>query len=239
MIKKFTVDELARMVDHTFVKAFATEEIMKKLCDEAKEYHFAMAAINSGQTVFCRKQLDGTDIHVGAAIGFPLGQTTIESKVFETKDAIDKGADEIDYTINITEVKAKNWEYVEKEMDSIVSLCKEHNKISKVILETAYLTKEEIIQICKIATKVGITFVKTSTGFDPEGATVENIRIMKRAVDGKVNVKASGGIRDAKKFKEMVAAGATRIGTSAGVSIIEEFKKEAALKNGFVEIDME
>lgn len=237
MIKRFSIDELARMIDHTYVKAYATREDMMKLCNEAKEYHFAMAAINSGQTVLCHEQLKGTDIHTGAAIGFPLGQMTIEAKVFEAKDAIDNGADEIDYTLNITEVKAKNWDYVKKEMEEIVKVSHDHNKICKVILETAYLEKEEIVQVCEIAKEVKIDFVKTSTGFDPEGAKAENVRLMKQTVQDEVNVKASGAIRDAQTFKKMVANGAVRIGTSAGVKIIEEFKKEA--KDGFVEIEME
>ncbi len=223
---KLTLDQCARMIDHTFVKAFATEDIMRQLCKEALDYHFAMVAINSGQTRFCKEQLLGTDIHVGAAISFPLGQTSIESKVFETKDAIEKGADEIDYQLNITEVKAKHWDVVKKEMEAIVYLSHQNNKICKVILETAYLEKEDIIKICEIANDVQPDFVKTSTGFAPTGATVEDVQLMKSIVQSPVQVKASGGIRDAKTFKAMLTAGATRIGTSAGIQIIEELRKE-------------
>ena len=235
-MKKYTIDQLARMVDHTYVKAHATKEQMKKLCEEALEYHFAMTAINSGQTAFCKEILKETDIHVGAAIAFPLGQMSIEAKVLETVDALKNGADEIDYTINITEVKDQNWAYVEEEMDQIVKVSHAGGAICKVILETSYLTKEEIVKICEIAKKVKIDFVKTSTGFSNEGATAENIALMKKTVGNEVHVKASGGIRDAATFKEMVAHGAERIGTSAGVKIIAEFKEEMD-EDGFIYIE--
>ena len=135
-MKRWTVEELARMIDHTYVKADATRKQMEKLCKEAREYHFAMAAINSSQTALCAEYLRDSDIHVGAAIGFPLGQTTIAAKVFEAEDAIQNGADEIDYMINLTEVKAGNWEYVKEEMQQIVTVCRNNGKLCKVILET-------------------------------------------------------------------------------------------------------
>lgn len=236
-MRKYTIDELARMVDHTYVKAHATKEQMRKLCEEALTHHFAMTAINSGQTAFCKEILKGTDIHVGAAIAFPLGQMSIEAKVLETVDSLKNGADEIDYTINITEVKDENWAYVEEEMDQIVKASHAGGAICKVILETSYLTKEEIVKICEIAKKVKIDFVKTSTGFSDKGATAEDILLMKKTVGNEVHVKASGGIRDAATFKEMVAHGAERIGTSAGVSIIAEFKKEAEANDGYIYIE--
>ena len=238
MIQKFTIDQLARMIDHTFVKAYATQADMTKLCEEAKKYHFAMVAINSGQTAFCHNLLKDTDIHTGAAIGFPLGQTTIESKTFEAKDALENGADEIDYQLNITAVKAKDWDYVQSEMQQITNLTHSYNKVCKVILETYYLEKSEIQKICEIACEVKIDFVKTSTGFGSDGAKIEDIKLMKETVQEFIHVKASGGIRDAETFKEMVSYGASRIGTSAGVSIIEEFKQEAQHNNGFITIDM-
>ena len=153
-MKRWTVEELARMIDHTYVKVDATRKQMEKLCKEAREYHFAMAAINSSQTALCAEYLRDSDIHVGAAIGFPLGQTTIAAKVFEAEDAIQNGADEIDYMINLTEVKAGNWEYVKEEMQQIVTVCRNNGKLCKVILETCYLTKDEIKQMCKIAVDV-------------------------------------------------------------------------------------
>ena len=239
MIKKFSVDQLARMIDHTFVKAYATEEDMTKLCEEAKQYHFGMVAINSGQAKFCHSLLKGTDIHTGAAIGFPLGQTTIASKVFEAKDALENGADEIDYQLNITEVKSKNWDYVKDEMQQITNITHQYGKTCKVILETCYLEKNEIQKICEIACSVQIDFVKTSTGFGSDGAKVEDVKLMKDTVSNLVHVKASGGIRDAATFKKMVSAGAERIGTSAGVSIIKEFEKEAAKNNVYIEIEIQ
>lgn len=168
-------------------------------------------------------------MHVGAAISFPLGQTTIETKVAETKQAIQDGADEIDYVINIGELKSGNLAYIEEEMMQIVSVCKENNVLSKVILETCYLTKDEIIEVCKIAKKVKPNFVKTSTGFGTNGATVENVKLMKETVGDDVEVKAAGGIRDYETCKAMIEAGATRIGTSSSFKILEGFDKENQL----------
>ena len=176
---------------------------------------------------------------VGAAIGFPLGQTTIAAKVFEAKDAIQNGADEIDYMINLTEVKAGNWEYVKEEMQRIVTVCRNNGKLCKVILETCYLTKDDIRQICKIAVAVKPDFVKTSTGFGSAGATVEDVALMRRCVGTAVKVKASGGIRDARTFKNMVDSGALRIGTSAGVSIVKELQTEAFKHSGYIAIPEE
>lgn len=238
-MKRWTVEELAGMIDHTYVKADATRKQMEKLCKEAREYHFAMAAINSAQTALCAEYLRDSDVHVGAAIGFPLGQTTIAAKVFEAEDAIQNGADEIDYMVNLTEVKAGNWAYVKEEMQRIVTICRNSRKLCKVILETCYLTKDEIEQICKIAVAVKPDFVKTSTGFGSKGATVEDVALMRRCVGTAVKVKASGGIRDAASFKKMIACGALRIGTSAGVSIIKELQTEAFKHSGYIAIPEE
>ncbi len=224
-MKTYTLDQLARFIDHTNLKPDATHSDMRKLCDEAKAYHFKMVAINQVQSQFCHEQLKDTDINVGAAIGFPLGQTTIETKVFETKEAIRLGATEIDYVINITQLKEKNYEYIKEEMRSIVTLCNEHNIISKVIFENCYLTKDEIIQLCLIAKEVQPTFIKTSTGFGPSGATFEDVKLMKTYVGDNVLVKAAGGVRDVETFLEMIRLGASRIGTSAGIKIIEDLKK--------------
>lgn len=228
----YTLDDLSRLIDHTNLHPDATIEDMETLCEEAKQYHFKMVAINSVQSQRCSKFLANTDIHVGAAIGFPLGQTTIASKVFETKDAISNGATEIDYMVNLTEVKASNWDYVKDEMTQIVNIC---HKASvdrteeipcKVIFENCLLTKEEIKQLAEIALEVRPTFIKTSTGFSHGGATVDDVRLMKEIVGDKVQVKAAGGIRDAQTFLDMIRAGATRIGCSAGIPIIEEIKAD-------------
>lgn len=220
-----TKEELARMIDHTNLRAYVTSSDMKKLCDEALKYHFAMVAINSGQTKRCSEYLKGTDIHVGAAIGFPLGQQTIETKAFETEEAIKNGADEIDYVINITELKEKNYDYIKKEMETIVDICHKYNVISKVIFEICYLTDEEIIKMSEIAREVKPDFIKTSTGFGSSGATLETVRLMKQTVGNTVKVKAAGGIRTLEEALAFVEAGAERIGTSKGVEIIESFAK--------------
>ena len=190
-----TEKQLAGMIDHTNLKAFATDADMKKLCDEAVRYGFAMVAINSGQSRRCSEYLRGTNIHTGAAIGFPLGQQSIETKVFETEDAIRNGANEIDYVINITELKEKNYEYVEEEMRRIVETCHRCDITCKVIFENCYLTDEEKLKMCEIALKVRPDYIKTSTGFGTSGATLEDVRLMKKAVGDKIKVKAAGGIR--------------------------------------------
>ena len=199
---------------------------MKKLCDEAKQYHFRMVAVNSVQSRICSKLLAGTDVHTGAAIGFPLGQTSIAVKAFETKDALENGASEIDYVVNLTEVKAGNWMYVQSEMEQIVSICREAGVPSKVIFENCLLSEDEKLALCKIASEVLPSFVKTSTGFSTGGATVEDVRLMRGNVDLRVKVKAAGGIRTADVFLDMIRAGAERIGCSAGVSIIEELRQQ-------------
>ncbi|MCB5440351.1 deoxyribose-phosphate aldolase [Anaerostipes hadrus] len=221
-----TVEQLANMIDHTNLKAFADDAAFEKLCDEAKKYNFKMMAINPAQTVRCKKKLEGSPVHVGAAIGFPLGQTTLECKIFETKDAIEKGADEIDYVINVAELKNKNYDYIKKEMEEIVKICREAGKTSKVIFENCYLTDDEKRKVAEIAKEVKPDFIKTSTGFGTGGATVEDVKLMKSVVGDEVKVKAAGGIRDLKTALAMIEAGAERLGTSAGVAIVEEYNNQ-------------
>ena len=220
--------ELAKYFDHTFLKPFATNADLEKLCKEAKEIGACMVAINTTWTKFCKEQLKGTDVHVGAAISFPLGQAGLASKIAETKIAIEDGADEIDYLIDIGQAKMGNWDYIKEEMEEIVKICRENNVISKVIFENCYLTKEEIRQVALIAKEVKPDFIKTSTGFGTGGATVEDVKIMAETVDGQVKVKAAGGIRDWQTCKAMIEAGASRIGTSSSLKILEEFEKENA-----------
>lgn len=226
---RYTIDQLSRMIDHTNVHPNATREDMVRLCDEAKRYHFKMVAVTAVQSKICSQQLAGTDIDTGAAIAFPFGQATIATKVFETKDALANGANEIDYSINLTEVKAHNWHYVKDEMAQIVRVCNEAGVISKVILETYFLTDEEIVEICNVASEIRPTFVKTSSGTVAGGATVEDVALMRKTVDPAVKVKASGGIRTADDFAAMVAAGAERIGCSQGIPIIEEFRRRISV----------
>lgn len=232
MKNNFTPESLAKYFDQTLLKPFVTEERLKEFCLESDRYGFAMVAINSAPVAFCREVLKNSQVHVGAAIGFPLGQTTIADKVFETKEAIKEGADEIDYVVNLVKLKSGNLEYIEEEMRSIVEVCNENNKISKVIFENCYLTDDEKKTLCEIALKVRPTFIKTSTGFGtPEkgiavGATLEDVRLMKSMVGDAIKVKAAGGVRTLDEALAMIEAGAERIGTSAGVTIIEELKSK-------------
>lgn len=222
---EITREQLAGMMDHTFLKAFATDADFEKLCGEAKENGFAMVAINSVPVKLCKKLLEGTPVHVGAAISFPLGQTTIETKAFETEKAIADGADEIDYVLNIGELKMGHDDYIKKEMETIVAICRRHNVLSKVIFENCYLTKEEIKRAALIAKEVKPDFIKTSTGFGTSGALVEDVRLMKETVGEEVKVKAAGGIRDWETCKQMIDAGAERIGTSNSIVICQQFSE--------------
>ena len=222
----------AKLFDHTFLKPYATRADMEKLCGEARRYGFAMVAINPVQTALCKQLLRGCDVHVGAAVGFPLGQTTVAAKVFETRDAIANGADEIDYVVGLTALKEKDYDTVREEMRQIVAVCRGHGVISKVIFENCYLTQEEKVALCHIAMEVRPDFIKTSTGFGSGGATVEDVRLMKSIVGDAVKVKAAGGIRDAETCLAMVTAGAERIGTSASVEILTELQKMAPAASG-------
>jgi len=223
--KNLTRQQLAGMFDHTNLHADASAADMKKLCDEARENSFAMVAVNSVQTELCKSFLAGTKVHVGAAISFPLGQTAMAVKVFETEHAIKDGADEIDYVVNLTEVKNGNWEYIREEMERIVSVCRKAGVISKVIFENCYLTDDEKVQLARIASEVKPDFIKTSTGFSTGGATAEDVRLMKETVGADVSVKAAGGIRSWDACRTMLEAGATRIGTSSSLKILKEFEE--------------
>ena len=230
MNTNLTPAQLAKYFDQTLLKAYASSEDFRAFCEESAKYHFKMVAINSAPVKKCKEFLKDSDVLVGAAIGFPLGQTTIEDKVYETEKAIEEGADEIDYVINIGELKSGNLAYVEDEMRQIVSVCRKNNKTIKVIFENCYLNDEEKRTLCKIALKVKPDFIKTSTGFgtpDPGvavGATVEDVRLMKGMVGDEIKVKAAGGVRTLADALAMIEAGAERIGTSAGVVIVEELK---------------
>lgn len=221
---KITPKELAGYFDHTQLKAYAVRADFEKLCRESREYGFRMVAINPAPVALCRELLSGSDVHVGAAIGFPLGQTTINDKANETKEAIRNGADEIDYVVNLTELKEKNYGYVEREMASIVETCRKAGVISKVIFENCYLTDQEKEALCRIALEVRPDFIKTSTGFGSGGATTADIMLMKRMVGDAVKIKAAGGIRTLDTALEMIDMGVSRIGSTASVSIVEELK---------------
>ncbi len=220
-----TLEEITQYIDHTLLKPYASKEAMQAFCNEAKELKVKMVAINSYYTKFCKELLKDTTIHVGAAISFPLGQTTIAVKAFETIEAIKDGADEIDYVLNLAKVKDGDFTYIKEEMETIVKICREAGIISKVIFENCYLTKDEIRKCAQIAKEVKPDFIKTSTGFGPGGALIEDAKIMLETVDGVCKVKAAGGIRDYKTFNEFINLGVERIGTSSTKTIIKEFKE--------------
>lgn len=224
IIANLSVKQLAGMIDHTFLKPFGTAENIEKLCDEARKYEFAMVAINPAEVETCVKLLEGSPVRVGAAIGFPLGQTTTECKAFETRDAIAKGATEIDTVINVRALQKGRLDIVKKEIEEMVAICRPAGVICKVILETCYLSDAEKETVCRIAKEAGVDFVKTSTGFGTAGATVEDVALMRRVVSPEIGVKAAGGIRDLDTALAMIKAGATRIGTSSGVTIVEAYK---------------
>lgn len=224
--EKLTTSTLAHLFDHTLLKAYATKTDFEQLCKDADTIGAAMVAINSAPVALCTDLLKNSKVHVGAAISFPLGQTTVEIKVAETRKAIEDGADEIDYVIHIGEAKMGHWDYITEEMTQIVAVCKEHGVLCKVIFENCYLTKEEIRKLAEIARIVKPDFIKTSTGFGTSGATLDDVKLMKEVVGDEVKVKAAGGIRDWATCKAMLEAGAERIGTSSSLHILEEFKKE-------------
>lgn len=219
-----TIKIVAGMIDHTNLKAFATKEDFQKLCEEAKEYGFKSVAIHSYPVKMCREILEGSEVLTGAAIGFPLGQTTIETKVFEAQNAVENGCQEFDYLLNVGKVKEHDYSYIEREMKELVAVARRAQICCKVIFETCYLTEEEIIEVAKIAEKVKPDFVKTSTGFGTDGAKAEHVRLMKKYAGNDVKVKAAGGIRSFETAKAMIEAGASRIGTSSGVKIVEEMR---------------
>ncbi|MBO7654878.1 MAG: deoxyribose-phosphate aldolase [Kiritimatiellae bacterium] len=224
-VETITPAELAGMIDHTFLKPFGGPEPIEKLCAEAREYGFAMVAINPSEIARCAFLLRGSKVRVGAAISFPLGQMTSAAKAFEIRDAIDKGAGEIDMVQNVRALQEGNDALVFAELKDMADVCRARGVISKVILETCYLTDEQKVRTCELAVRAGVDFVKTSTGFGTAGATAADIALMRRTVGPKMGVKAAGGIRTLESAFEMIRAGATRIGTSAGVAIVEELKK--------------
>ena len=214
---------LAKMIDHTLLKPNITNEEMKQACDLARAYGFKSVAMNAAMIPFAARELAGSGVLCDSAVGFPLGQCTIETKAFEAEDAIRKGAGEIDYVLNIVEANNGTWDYIEREMRAIVGVCNAHGLTSKVVFETCYLSDEQKRKVCEIAVRVRPTFVKTSTGFGPGGATLEDVRLMKACVGDAVLVKASGGIRTASQALAFIEAGASRIGTSNGARLVDEY----------------
>ncbi|MBO0458872.1 deoxyribose-phosphate aldolase [Enterococcus hulanensis] len=211
--------EINRMIDHTILKADAKKEDVMKIIEEAKKYRFYSVCINPTWVALAAEELQGEPVAVCTVIGFPLGANTTETKAFEAANAIANGADEVDMVINIAELKDGNDEKVQKDIEAVVAAAKD-KALVKVIIETSLLTNEEKIKACELAKAAGADFVKTSTGFSTGGATVEDVRLMRGTVGPEMGVKASGGIHNAKEAEAMIEAGATRLGASSGVAIM-------------------
>ncbi len=218
--------DLAKYIDHTLLKPEATPAEIEKLCQEAKQYHFAAVCVNPPYVKLCAQMLHGTDVDIAVVVGFPLGAHTTETKVFETKQAIADGAREIDMVINVGWLKAKQDSLVRDDIRAVVNAAHAAGAIVKVIIEAALLTDDEKVRACQLSKEAGADYVKTSTGFGPGGATVHDVALMSRAVNGELGVKAAGGIRNYEQTQAMIAAGATRIGASAGVKIMQEAKEK-------------
>ncbi|MED1127903.1 deoxyribose-phosphate aldolase [Bacillus paralicheniformis] len=210
---------IANLIDHTALKSHTQKSEIEKLIEEAKTHQFASVCVNPTWVEFAAKELKGTEIDVCTVIGFPLGANTTETKAFETKDAIAKGATEVDMVINIAALKDGDDDFVEADIRGVVEAAK-GKALVKVIIETCLLTDEEKERACRLAVAAGADFVKTSTGFSTGGATAEDIALMRKTVGPDIGVKASGGIRTKEDVESMISAGATRIGASAGVSIV-------------------
>lgn len=218
-------NEIARLVDHTLLKPGATQEEIGKLCDDARAHCFASVCVNPTYVALAARLLSGSGVKICTVIGFPLGSTTPTVKAIEARDAIANGADEIDMVINVGALKSGNDALVRGDIQAVRDATR--GRVLKVILETALLSDDEKVRACRIAKEVGADFVKTSTGFGPGGATKEDVKLMRETVGPRMGVKASGGIRDTSKAKEMIAAGATRLGTSASVAIVTDGQSTA------------
>lgn len=217
------MQKINKMIDHTLLKAFATSDDIKKLCEEAKEYDFKSVCVNPTNVKLAAELLEDSDVLVCTVIGFPLGANTIDCKMLETVDALKNGADEIDMVINIGKAKEHDYRYIEEEIKTVVGAAGGHTV--KVIIETCYLSEDEKVACTLAARRAKASFVKTSTGFGTGGALVTDVVTMKANISDDMEVKASGGIRSADDALAMIKAGATRIGTSNGIKIIQEYEK--------------
>jgi len=220
-----TDGRLAHMIDHTLLKPDATQDQIAQLCFEARKHGFASVCVNPAHVRLCAELLKGSGVPVCTVIGFPLGATATDVKVFETQQSIRDGASELDMVINVGALKSRDYELVERDIASIARACHAGNAILKVIIEAALLSDEEKVAACQLAKVAGADFVKTSTGFGPGGATAEDVALMRRVVGPSMGVKAAGGIRSHADAQKMIAAGASRIGASASVRILQEAGK--------------
>jgi deoxyribose-phosphate aldolase len=218
--------DVARLIDHTLLKPDATQSQIAQLCHEARQYSFATVCVNPTHVKLCHDLLRDSDVAVCTVVGFPLGATPPEVKAYEAQQSIDDGATEVDMVINIGALKGGEFDLVERDIAMVTRTCHNNGAICKVIIEAALLTEQEKVKACELAKKAGADYVKTSTGFGPGGATVADVALMRRVVGPEMGVKAAGGIRNLADAKGMVEAGATRIGASAGVKIVQEAKKQ-------------
>jgi deoxyribose-phosphate aldolase len=218
---------VSSMIDHTLLKPDATRQEVEKLCREAAEFHFATVCVNPTWVAFAASRLRGTGVGVTSVVGFPLGATTPDVKHYETRRAIFDGATEIDMVLNVGALKSGDLRVVERDIEAVTAPCRDSGVTSKVIIEAALLTDAEKVTACTLAKAAAADFVKTSTGFGPGGATVADVMLMRRVVGEEMGVKAAGGVRDYEGLKAMVAAGATRVGASAGVKIVQESQGRA------------
>jgi len=216
---------VAAMIDHTLLKPDATRQQIEELCREAIQFKFATVCVNPTWVATCARLLQGSGVLVCSVVGFPLGATTADVKGYETQRAIFDGAREIDTVINVGALKSGDLRVVEKDIEAVVAPCRACGALSKVIIEAALLTDDEKVTACTLAKAAGADYVKTSTGFGPGGATAADVALMRRVVGADMGVKAAGGVRDFESVKAMIAAGATRVGASAGVKILQEARK--------------
>jgi deoxyribose-phosphate aldolase len=221
-----TDGRLGHLIDHTLLKPDATQDEIAQLCFEARKYNFASVCINPAYVKLSAELLQGSGIPVCTVVGFPLGATPTDVKVFEAQKATREGATEVDMVINVGALKSRDYEIVERDIASVARVCHANNSILKVIIEAALLTDEEKVVACQLAKVAGADFVKTSTGFGPGGATLEDVALMRQVVGPTIGVKAAGGIRTYADAQKMIAAGATRIGASASVKIMQEAEKQ-------------
>jgi deoxyribose-phosphate aldolase len=220
-------DGVSGLIDHTLLKPDAARRDLEQLCREAAEFRFATVCVNPAWVAYCASQLRSTDVGVCTVVGFPLGATTADVKNYETRRVIFDGAREVDMVINVGALKSGDLRVVERDIEAVTHPCREAGVVSKVIIEAALLTDDEKVTACTLAKAAGADFVKTSTGFGPGGATVADVALMRRVVGAEMGVKAAGGVRDLEGLQAMVAAGASRVGASAGVRIVQESKGTA------------
>jgi deoxyribose-phosphate aldolase len=219
--------KMQQYIDHTLLKPQSTEEQIKKVCAEARDYGFASVCVNAYYTSLVRAELEGTNVKTCVVVGFPLGATTKEVKAFETKQAIENGAQEIDMVINVGALKSQKYDVVKEDIKAVVDAAKDQALV-KVIIEACLLSDEEKVKVCEISKEAGADFVKTSTGFSIGGATVEDVALMRKTVGPELGVKASGGVRTSEDADAVIKAGANRIGASASIAIVEGKKDESA-----------